>query len=244
MATDVKKHTTFAAGEVPKRSVAGGAGLTDAILSVNDLVPTANATEQTQVAAGLASTSYPVGPTRPLATTRADARPLHQLEISRDGMVFVPISGVLSFATVAARDSWTSANSALLSPGDKCVTGGWDARWNGSRWIQDTDWTLLPLSTGWSAYGGESPYYRVQGGIFTMRGRVGATAAAGSEIILLPAELRPTTANGVFVFIGWSDTHGIVQLLVGHTSGQIVCVQGASAARSGVSLASITFALG
>lgn len=244
MATDVKKHTTFAAGEVPKRSVAGGAGLTDAILSVNDLVPTANATEQTQVAAGLASTSYPVGPTRPLATTRADARPLHQLEISRDGNVFVPISGVLSFATVAARDSWTSANSALLSPGDKCVTGGWDARWNGSRWIQDTDWTTLPLSSGWSVFVGDTPVYRVQDGILSMRGRVQATSAASSEIALLSSELRPTSAGNLFMFVGWSDTHGIVQLLVGHTSGQVVCVQGVGAARSGISLATISFPVG
>lgn len=132
MATDVKKHTTFAAGEVPKRQVAGGSGLADAILSINDVVPCATVTEQTQVAAGLSSTSYPVGASRPLATVRADARALHQLEISRDGNVFVPQSGVLSFASDSARDTWTSANSSLLAIGDRCISNGIEYRWNGT----------------------------------------------------------------------------------------------------------------
>ena len=132
MATDVKKHTTFAAGEVPKRQVSGGAGLADMVLSVNDVVPCANATEQSQVASGLSSTSYPVGPTRPLSTVRGDARPLHQMEVSRDGATFVPVSGVLSFGTVGARDAWTSSNSGLLSDGDRCVAAGDEFRWSGT----------------------------------------------------------------------------------------------------------------
>lgn len=134
MATDVKKHTTFAAGEVPKRQVSGGAGLADTVLSINDVVPCANATEQEQIGSGLASTSYPVGPSRPLTTVRADARPLHQVEVSRDGTVFVPTSGVLMFASTSARDTWTSANSGLLSTGDLCVIGALQYRWDGSGW--------------------------------------------------------------------------------------------------------------
>lgn len=146
MATDVKKHTTFAAGEVPKRQVSGGAGLADMVLSINDVIPCANATEQAQIGSGLATTAYPVGPSRPLATVRADARPLHQLEVSRDGTTFVPQSGVLLFLSDAARDAWTSTNSSLLSFGDHCVSAGLDGFWDGSKWIQDSNYAITPIT--------------------------------------------------------------------------------------------------
>lgn len=145
MATDVKKHTTFAAGEVPKRQTPG-AGLVDALLSINDVVPCANPTEQAQIGSALAGTPYPVSSSRPLVTVRADARPLHQLEVSRDGSTFVPQSGVLQFASDSARDTWTSANSGLLSFGDHCVSAGLDGVWDGTKWIQDTNYATTPLT--------------------------------------------------------------------------------------------------
>ncbi|MDR6691488.1 hypothetical protein J2X55_002411 [Microbacterium sp. 1154] len=128
MATDVKKHSTIAAGEAPKRDA-----LAKALLSISDVVPTANATEQAQIVDALAGGDFPVSAARPLATTRGDARPLHQIEVSRGG-VFVPTSGVLSFATKTAADNWASANGSLLSPGDQCVIGAGQYLWDGTAW--------------------------------------------------------------------------------------------------------------
>ena len=139
MTTDAKKHTTLAAGEAPTR-----AGLAKAILSVNDIVPVANVTEQAQIVSALSSTDFPVGSGRPLATVRADARALHQVEVSRGGE-FVPISGVLWFATLAAATSWASSNPSLLSVGDRCVAANLDYRWSGSAWKG-----VLPYGEKWS----------------------------------------------------------------------------------------------
>jgi hypothetical protein len=109
----------------------------------------------------------------------------------------------------------------------------------------DTGWKTLTLSTGWSVYtGGEAPKYRVLQGRLQMLGRANATAAAGSVIGVIPVEYRPTSVGHLLVFTGWSDSHGIVELLVGHASGEIVCVQGASAVRGGISLAQINFPVG
>ena len=107
--------------------------MADGLLSVNDVVPTANATEQAQILAALSSTPYPVAADRPLTTTRGDARALHQVEVSRGG-AFVPISGVLWFATKTAADTWGQSNPALLAVGDRCVAANMDYRWNGAAW--------------------------------------------------------------------------------------------------------------
>lgn len=128
MSIDQKKHTSIAAGEAPKRDA-----LAKAFLSINDVVPTANATEQAQIVDALAGGDFPVSAARPLATTRGDARPLHQIEVSRGG-VFVPTSGVLSFATKTAADNWATANGSLLSPGDQCVIGAGQYQWDGTAW--------------------------------------------------------------------------------------------------------------
>ncbi len=188
MATDVKKHTTFAAGEVPKRQVSGGAGLADMVLSINDVVPCANATEQSQVASGLSPTSYPVGPTRPLTTVRGDARPLHQVEVSRDGSVFVPVSGVLSFGTVSARDTWTSSNSSLLSDGDRCVAGGDEFRWSGtlSAWIGNR---LTTIRTNTVLTG--------TGALVTMTGLAAGTTSAGGVLAHTFPTAFPSACVGV-----------------------------------------------
>lgn len=128
MATDKKKHSTIAAGETPSRQA-----LADMVLSVNDIVPVASATERSQLVTALDSTDFPVGSGRPLTVARADARPLHQVEISRGG-AFVPVSGVLSFSSKASMKTWTDANSSMLTPGDRCVTPDMDFRWTGEAW--------------------------------------------------------------------------------------------------------------
>lgn len=130
MSTDVKKQTSFAAGETPTR-----AAFAAAVLSISGVVPATNATDQAQIVSGLASTAYPVGSTRPLTTTRGDAPALHQVEVSRDGTVFVPQSGVLHFASDSARDTWTTSNSSLLVAGDRCVSASVEFAWNGTVWV-------------------------------------------------------------------------------------------------------------
>lgn len=136
------------------------------------------------------------------------------------------------------------------------MTGNWVKRrmkardtgveyvWSGSTW-QAAPWTNLTLNSGWDAYASETPRYRVVDGVAYFNGRVRTTSnSAGAVIGVIPSAIRPVSAGNVFVFTGWSDTHGIVQLLVGHTSGEVVCVQGAGAARSGISLANIQFPVG
>lgn len=128
MSTDAKKHTSLAAGEVPSR-----AALAASILSINDVVPVANLTEATQVAAALALLGQSFA-TQPLLVARADARGLHRVEITYNGTDFQAVSGVPSFPNKAAADTFGSANSALLSIGDRCVASGVVYRWSGSAW--------------------------------------------------------------------------------------------------------------
>lgn len=127
MSIDTKKHTSIAPGEQPSR-----AALAAALLSINDVVPVANATEQTQIATALGGA--PVLGSAPLTTARQDAPGLHRIEIGY-GASFVPASGVLHFTSNGSRDTWTAANSSLLVAGDVCVVGAEDQRWSGAAWI-------------------------------------------------------------------------------------------------------------
>ncbi|MBQ9916090.1 MAG: hypothetical protein IJO71_02690 [Microbacterium sp.] len=129
MALDSKKHATLAPGEAPSR-----AGLAKSLLSVNDIVPVANATEQAQVVDALSATDFPVTSSRPLTTARGDARGLHTIEVSRGDGVFIPASGVPSFTSKANADTWAAAHSSLLNVGDRCVAGPADFRWDGAAW--------------------------------------------------------------------------------------------------------------
>lgn len=138
MTQDAKRHKTLAAGENPTR-----AGLAASILSVNDVVPVASATEQAQVVAALSGSEFPVGSGRPLTTARADARGLHSIEVSRDGSVFVPASGVLSFTSKANATSWAAANGALLSYGDQAALPDAVLWWNGTKWLGDSPAALV-----------------------------------------------------------------------------------------------------
>ncbi|WP_396657098.1 hypothetical protein [Microbacterium oxydans] len=120
---------------------------------------------------------------------------------------------------------------------------------NGTGWVvsylPDTGWVNLTLNPNWSAYTGpETPKFRVVGGNLSMVGRVNATSGAGTVIGVLPNSVRPTSIGFLSVFTGWSDSHGVVQLLIGHASGEVVLVQGAGASRTGVSLAGIRFPVG
>lgn len=132
MAVDVKKHTSPAAGELPSR-----AALAAGLLSINDIIPVANTTEANQVAAAVAATGQSLA-TKPVTVSRADARGLHRVEYSYDGSVWIPLSGVLSFASKAAADTWGAANSALLSPEDVCTVGSDRYVWLDNAWVLTT----------------------------------------------------------------------------------------------------------
>lgn len=130
MSTDVKKHTNFAAGEKPSR-----AALAAAILSINDVIPVANATEATQVAVAIAQSGQNLA-TTPVVVSRADAPALNRIEYTYDpaGLVWLPASGTLDFATVAAANAWASSNGGLLVVDDRCRINGVQYRWTGTAW--------------------------------------------------------------------------------------------------------------
>lgn len=207
MSIDTKKHTSIAPGEVPSR-----AGLAAAILSINDVVPVANATEQAQIATALGGA--PVLGTTPLTTARADAAGLHRIEIGY-GATFVPASGVLHFTTDTARDSWTTSYSSLLVAGDVCVSNGRTGFWNGSQWVQDTGW--INVGSGGSAPAYQSGWAAVTGGwsgvnIRRTNGTVVVAGAASKAsftgagtpdpVLVLPADMRPTVRVIGIAFTG------------------------------------------
>lgn len=138
MANNARKHVIPAGGDV---SVTRATIFETFGNTIHDVVPVANAVEAAQVVSDL--TTQGVGPsaTNPLVVARADARGLHRIEYTYDGTVWLPASGMLSFANDAARDSWTTSNSALLSIGDRCISNGSECVWVGS-------WARFSLATG------------------------------------------------------------------------------------------------
>lgn len=237
MANDAKKHNIPAPGEAPTR-----AALELGFLSINDIIPVTNVTEQAQLKAALAGTAYPIAATRPATTMRGDAPALHAIEYSRDGNVWLPASGVLHFASIAARNTWTNNNGALLSPGDHCIVAGYDGVWDGTRWIQDTAWINAPLNGNWATYAGETPKYKVRGGIVFLSGRVSGNASANPQIFEMPEGLRQKAGYSL-TFQAHSD-FGTQIMQVGE-DGNIVCASNlGSSNRGGISLASITYPVG
>ena len=241
--TNARKHVIPAGAEqsITRQSIFGAFGN-----SIRDVVPVANTTERGQLVTSLTSAGEAPSATKPLVVLRADAPGLHRLEYTTNGSTWLPGSGTLFFATKAAADSFGTGNGGLLTVGDQCRVGIATYAWSGTAWvITDTGWVALTLNANWAVYtGGEAPKYRVVNGILHMAGRTNATAAAGGVIGVLPAKVRPSSVGHLLVFTGWSDSHGIVQLLVGHASGEGVLVQGAGATRIGVSFAQISFPVG
>lgn len=240
---NARKHTIPSGGDqsITRATIFEAFGNT-----IHDVIPVASATERTQVVNALVTKGAGPSTANPVVVLRADAPGMHRLEYSTNGTVWLTSSGVLFFATKALADSFGTANGGLLSVGDECRVGSARYTWSGTAWvISDTGWVALTLNANWAVYtGGEAPRYRVVNGILHMAGRTNATAAAGGVIGVLPAEVRPSSVGHLLVFTGWSDSHGIVQLLVGQASGEVVMVQGAGATRIGVSFAQISFPVG
>lgn len=126
MATDLKKHSTIAAGENPSR-----AAIAAAILSINDVIGVADLTERAQLVSALNGAGVGPAPSRPLVVFRANAPGLHKIESSVDGVIFTPASGVPQFATKGDADGWGASNGAYLTTGDTCLVAGRSYTWAG-----------------------------------------------------------------------------------------------------------------
>lgn len=184
MATDVKKHTSPAAGETPSR-----AAIAAAILSINDIVPVANTTEANIVAAAVAAAGQDLA-TTPLFVSRADARGLHRIEYTYNGTVWLPFSGVLTFADRTAADAWAAANSGLLVAGDRGVVNGADARWSGTAWIIDDETATPTLAAGWNAPSTNVVTRRAGIAVATFNASRSSDSAVDAVAVTIPAGYR------------------------------------------------------
>jgi hypothetical protein len=120
--------------------------------SINDVVPVATTAERAQVVAALAAAGQGPSPTRPLIVARGDAPGLRRVEVTFDGVEFVPLgAGGLRFATREEANSWGTANGGLLSAGDRAVINNLDARWSGTGWDVDGDTATPALGAGWAS---------------------------------------------------------------------------------------------
>lgn len=228
MATDAKKHSTIAAGEKPTR-----AALAAAILSINDVIPVANSTEATQVVVALAALGQTIA-SFPVVVARADARGAHRLEVTYDqnGLVWMPLSGVLSFATKTAADNFGAANPSLLTVNDECRVGSATYLWTGTAWqVTDTGWvTLGALASGWTVQSPDTADYRVLNNVLYLRGRLNATTGAAQSPILntpLPTIARP--AVDVPKLIGVTGGTAALFVTVVSAAGNLNCFKGSNA---------------
>jgi hypothetical protein len=119
--------------------------------TINDVIPVANAAERAQVVAGLSSVGLAPSNSRPLLVARADAPGLRRVEVTFDGVEFLPVGGMLRFASKEEATSWGTANGGLLNAGDRAVVGTADARWSGTAWQVDGDVVTPALGAGWAA---------------------------------------------------------------------------------------------
>lgn len=103
--------------------------------SISDVVPVANVTERAQVVADLVADGVGPTSTRPVVVIRGDARGLHRVEYSYDGTTWLTASGVLSFSTKSAADSFGTANGGLLTIGDHAKINGREYAWSGAAWV-------------------------------------------------------------------------------------------------------------
>ena len=200
MSTDIRKHTSIAAGEQPTR-----AALAAAFLSISDIVPVANATEANQIAAALVSAGQNLANT-PLTVRRADAPGMHTVETTKDGASWIPSSGVLHFSTTGARDTWTTSYSAQLTSGDTCIVSGVEYYWNGTAW--QLGYVTQTLG-----------FVRNNSG--TAQGSIGATATALTSIslaITLPSAMNVRLKFGCKMYASDNASAGQFNFMDGATS--------------------------
>jgi len=167
--------------------------------SIRDVVPVANATERSLLVSELASAGQSPSAERPLFVFRADAPGLHRIEVTVNGSVWVPASGVLRFSSKSAADSFATANASLLSLGDTCYVDRSAYVWSelGSSLRGWRTW-LAPVGAVIPTPG---PEFDTVGNSLNIRdgrllgtinfSRKSGTIAHGDTIMTLPSVARP-----------------------------------------------------
>lgn len=166
--------------------------------SINDIIPVSGNTERAQVISDLIAAGFTIDGTHPVFIYNAANAGLHRVEVTFDGTVFIPMSGVLEFASTSARDTWTSSNGALLRSGDKCIVGAVEYSWVSGAWAAPfTSWTGLAATNGWTANSGSvSPQVMRDGYVAWWRGGMFG-GASGDSAATLPAWARPSRTTRV-----------------------------------------------
>lgn len=205
--------------------------------SIRDIVPVANTTARASLVTTLTNAGQSPSAARPLVVYRNDAPGLHRHEYTIDGNVWLPLDGVMFFASKSAADSFATSNGSLLTIGDEARVGRVRYEWDGTAW---RGWIAATLQNGWNNYGGNYAVaeYRNAAGITYGRGSIGAgTGAPGTLLFTLPSGYRP---GGHMVFPVWSNgvdaTSGVARTIEVLQDGRVVVGSTAiSAARTDIS---------
>lgn len=185
--------------------------------SIRDIPAVANTTARAQLVTDLTTASETPSDTAPLYVYRADAPGLHRIEYTEDGTVWIPASGLPRFVNDAARDSWTTSNSGLLSVGDRCFVGTNDFEWSGSAW-RPLRWTAYtPAAFSATLGGGGAAVFRQRfvGGDLEIDGDItfgSSTSISGSSGFTFEMPTGITLASGYKSFaklgIGGTNSDG------------------------------------
>ena len=185
--TNVRKHIIPLGSEV---SLTRQVIYTDFGESIHDVIPVANATERAQLVSDMVAKGKGPSASNPLVVYRADAPGLHRVESSTDGLVWVPASGQLWFADIAAANSFATANPGLLSNGDECAISRtvytyFDGVWYGA----EID---LTLQNGFTAMAEGIKAVRIGRVVYLIGGVVRAAApTSGAIAFSVPPGYRP-----------------------------------------------------
>lgn len=160
--------------------------------SINDIIPVSGNTERAQVISDLIAAGFTIDGTHPVFIYNAANAGLHRVEVTFDGTVFIPLSGVLEFASVGARDTWSTANSSLLRNGDKCIVGTVEYTWTSGAWAAPfTSWTTQTAANDWTANtGGNAPQVSRDGYLISWRGGMFG-GSSGNFATTVPTWARP-----------------------------------------------------
>lgn len=189
MALNLRKHEVPAGGDasIQRATIFETFGN-----SINDVVPVSGNTERAQVVTDLVAAGATIDSTHPVFFSNAANAGLHRTEVTFDGSTFLPVSGVLEFSSVGARDTWTSANSSLLRNNDKCTVGTTEYVWVSGSWVAPfTSWTTQSAANDWTANtGGNAPQISRDGYVITWRGGMFG-GSSGNFATTVPAWARP-----------------------------------------------------
>lgn len=150
--------------------------------SIRDIVPVANTTARSTLVSTLTTAGEAPSSTKPLFVYRHDAPGMHRIEWTIDGTVWVPFTGVMSFASTAARDTWTTSNSAYLTAGDKCQAAGFEYIWISSQWMPTNTWQTYTPSSATITVGAGSSVTRWKYEAGRIRVHVRFTIGSGGNI--------------------------------------------------------------